>query len=131
MRKAPGLEATGQGKHMGKFLFTAHYSSGSWARMVKSHDDRTAATRSLVESLGGSLDLMYWTARDGVAHTIAELPDLVSARTVVNTVVKTGAFASVKVEEVLTQDQLSDTLALTRSAELFYEAPGKAAVERG
>jgi hypothetical protein len=99
--------------------------------MVKSPDDRTAATRSLMESLRGSLDQMYWTAHDGVAHTIAELPDLVSARTVVNTALKTGAFTSVKVQELLTQDQLSDTLTLTRSAEQFYEAPGKAAVEPG
>lgn len=116
---------------MGKYLFTAHYSTGSWARMVKSPDDRTAATRSLMESLRGSLDQMYWTAHDGVAHTIAELPDLVSARTVVNTALKTGVFTSVKVQELLTQDQLSDTLTLTRSAEQFYEAPGKAAVEPG
>jgi uncharacterized protein with GYD domain len=116
---------------MGRYLFTAHYSSGSWARMVKGLDDRTAAARSLIESLGGSVDQMYWTADDGAAHTIAELPDVVSARTVVNTAAKTGAFTSVKVQELLTQDQLSDTLMLTRSAQQFYEAPGKAAVETG
>jgi uncharacterized protein with GYD domain len=116
---------------MGKYLFTTHYSSGSWARMVRSPDDRVAAARSLMESLGGSVDQMYWTVDDGAAHTIAELPDLVSARTVVNTAVKTGAFTSVKVQELLTQDQLSDALTLTRSAEQFYEAPGQAAVEPG
>ena len=59
---------------MGKYMFTAHYSSGSWARMVKSSDDRTAVMRSLVESLGGSLDQIYWTAHDGAAHAIADLP---------------------------------------------------------
>jgi uncharacterized protein with GYD domain len=116
---------------MGKYMFTAHYSSGSWARMVKGPDDRTAASRALIESLGGSVDQIYWTADDGAAHTIAELPDLVSARTVVNTAARTGAFTSVKVQELLTQDQLRDTLILTRSAQQFYEAPGKAAVETG
>jgi uncharacterized protein with GYD domain len=116
---------------MGKYMFTARYSSGSWARMVKSSDDRTASMRSLVESLGGSLDLMYWTAHDGAAHTIAELPDTVSARTAANTAFKTGAFTSVKAQELLSQDQLSDTLTLTRSAQQFYEAPGQAAVEPG
>jgi uncharacterized protein with GYD domain len=116
---------------MGKYLFTAQYSSGSWARMVKSADDRVAASRSLLESLGGSLDQIYWTADDGAAHTLAELPDLLSARTVVNTLAQSGAFASVKVQELLSQDQLSDTLTLTRSTQQFYEAPGKAAVEPG
>jgi uncharacterized protein with GYD domain len=116
---------------MGKYLFTAHYSSGSWARMVSCPDDRVASVRSLMESLGGSLEQIYWTARDGAAHVIAELPDLVAARTVVNTGLKTGAFTGVKVEELLSQDQLSDTLTLARSAQEFYEAPGKAAVEPG
>jgi uncharacterized protein with GYD domain len=116
---------------MGKYMFTAHYSSGSWARMVNSADDRTAAMRSLLESVGGSLDRIYWTANDGEAHAIADLPDAVAARTVANTAFKTGAFTSVKAQELLTQDQLSDTLTLTRSAQQVYEAPGKAAVEPG
>jgi uncharacterized protein with GYD domain len=116
---------------MSKYLFTAHYTSGSWARMVKSPDDRIAATRSLIESLGGSVDQMYWTADDGAAHTIAELPDLMSARTVANTAAQTGAFTKVKVQELFSQDQLSGTLTLTRGAQEFYEAPGKAAVETG
>jgi uncharacterized protein with GYD domain len=116
---------------MGKYIFTAQYSSGSWARMVRSADDRTAAMRSLVESVGGSLDLMYWTAADGAAVVIVELPDSVSARTVANTAFKTGAFTSLKAQELLTQAQLSDALTLTRSAQQAYEAPGKAAVEPG
>jgi uncharacterized protein with GYD domain len=116
---------------MGKFLFTAHYSSGSWARMVKCPGDRIASVRSLMESLGGSLDQIYWTACEGAAYVIAELPDAVAARTAVNTGLKTGAFTNVKVEELLSQDQLSDTLTLARSAQQFYEAPGKAAVEPG
>jgi uncharacterized protein with GYD domain len=116
---------------MGKYMFTGHYSSGSWARMVKSPDDRSAALRSLMESLGGSFDQVYWTANDGAAHIIAELPDVLAARTAANTFVKTGAFASVQAQELLSQDQLSDTLALTRSAQEFYDAPGQAAVESG
>lgn len=116
---------------MGKYMFTAHYSSGSWARMVTSSDDRTAALRSLVESLGGSLDQLYWTAHDGAAHAIADLPDSVSAAVAANTAFKTGAFTSVQAQELLTHDQLSDTLTLTKSAQQFYEAPGMAAAEPG
>jgi hypothetical protein len=54
-----------------------------------------------------------------------------SARTVANTAAQTGAFTKVKVQEVFSQDQLSGTLTLTRAAQQFYEAPGKAAVETG
>ena len=82
-----------------------------------------------VEALGGSLDQLYWTAHDGAAHAIADLPDSASAMTVANTAFKTGAFTSVKAQELLTEAQLSDTLTLTQCAQQVYEAPGKAAVE--
>ena len=118
-----------RGKQMAKYMFTGQYTSGSWARLVKSREDRTAAVRSLLESLGGSLDQIYWTAHNGAVHTIAELPDAMSAKTFVNTTLKTGAFTSVEAAELLSQDQLTDTLVLTRSAQEFYEAPGKSAVE--
>jgi uncharacterized protein with GYD domain len=114
---------------MGKYMFTVYYSSGSWARLVKSSDDRTAAVRSLMESLGGSLDQLYFGAHNLKARAIAELPDAMAAKAAVTAGVKTGAFTNVKVEELLTQDQLSDTLTPARSAEEFCEAPGKSAAE--
>lgn len=114
---------------MGKYLLTAHYTSGSWARLVKAADDRTAQVRSLIESLGGSLDVIYWDAYSCASHAIADLPDAVAAKTFVNTVIKTGAFTGCKAHELLTQEQLRDTLTLTRSAQQFYEAPGTAVLE--
>jgi len=114
---------------MGKYVFTAKYSSGSWARLVNGSDDRVATTRSLIESLGGSLEIIYWAAQSGTAHAIADLPDELAAKAVVTAVFETGAFASVEAEELLTQEQLRDTLVLTRSAQEFYEAPGKPAVD--
>lgn len=114
---------------MGKYLLTGRYSSGSWARLVNSSDDRTAAVRSLIESLGGSLDLMYWTANDVTVHAIAEFPDAVSAKAFVTTTFKSGAFTNVEARELLTQDQLRDTLMLARSADEFYQVPGIASVE--
>jgi uncharacterized protein with GYD domain len=114
---------------MSKYLFTAHYTSGSWARLVKTADDRTAQVRSLLEVLGGSLDLMYWDAYSRASYAVVGLPDAVAAKTFVNTILKTGAFTTVKAHELLTEEQLNDSLTLTRSAQQFYEAPGRAAVE--
>jgi uncharacterized protein with GYD domain len=114
---------------MPKYLFTAQYSSGSWARLVKGCDDRTANVRSLVESLGGSLEAIYWGAHTCAAHAIAELPDGIAAKAAINTALRTGAFASVEATELLSQEQLSDTLLLARSSEQFYEAPGTSAVQ--
>jgi len=114
---------------MSKYMFTAHYSSGSWARLVRNYDDRTIALRSLIESLGGTLEALYWAAHSLAAHAIAELPDSISAKAVVTTTVETGAFTSVEAQELLSEEQLHDTLLLSRSAAEFYQAPGKSAIE--
>jgi hypothetical protein len=113
---------------MATYMFTAHYTSGSWARLVRTADDRPAKVRSLLETLGGSLDLIYWDAYSRAAYAIAGLPDAVAAKTFVNTLLETGAFTTVKAHQLLTQEQLRDSLMLTRSAQQFYEAPGAAAV---
>jgi hypothetical protein len=85
--------------------------------------------RSLIESLGGSLDMIYWAAQSGTAQAVADLPDELAAKAVVTTTLKTGAFISVEAEELLTQEQLRDSLVLTRSAQMFYDAPGKPAID--
>jgi len=112
---------------MSKYMFTGHYSNGSWARLVQASDDRASAFDTLLRSVDGSLDVMYWSVRNGAVRAIAELPDAMTAKAVVTAIVKTGAFTSVEVEELLSQEQLHDTLVLARSAEMFYEAPGQAA----
>jgi uncharacterized protein with GYD domain len=114
---------------MSKYLFTGHYTAGSWARLVKGHDDRITKARALAESLGGSLDCVYWDAHTGAAHVIADFPDGVSSLALRTTLLRTGAFADVEAVELLSQDQLSDSLALTRAAQQFFEAPGAVAVE--
>jgi uncharacterized protein with GYD domain len=114
---------------MSKYLFTAQYSSASWARLVRSSDDRVAAVRSMLEALGGSLDHVYWGAHSSAAHVIADLPDAISAKAVLTTVMETGAFTNVEATELLGQEELRDSLVLARSAQEFFDAPGKAAVE--
>lgn len=114
---------------MGKYMFTFQYSAGSWARLVKASDDRAVAGRSLLACLGGSLDVLYWSAQSSAAYAIVELPDAISAKAAVTAGFETGAFASVDVEELLSQEQLNDMLMLTRAAEEFYVAPGRSVVE--
>ena len=113
---------------MRKYMFTGVYSSASWARLVQGFDDRATAFGTLLRSLGGSLDAIYWTAGNGEVRAIAELPDALAAKAVVTATVKTGAFSTVEVEELLSEDQLRDTLVLARSVGAFYEPPGASAV---
>jgi uncharacterized protein with GYD domain len=45
---------------MPKYLAVGAYSAGTWARMMRSMDDRVEIARKFAESLGGPLDCIYW-----------------------------------------------------------------------
>jgi len=104
------------------------YTNGSWARMLKIADDREAAVRELLDSVGGSLEHMWWDVTTGSAYVIAQLPDAVTAAAVMTASAKTGGFSAVKAHEMLTQEQLRDALALARSCDGAFQPPGAAAV---
>ena len=114
---------------MPKFVITFTYSSGSWARMLRVADDRRAAVAGLMEHLNGRLELMYWGVESAQAFVIAELPDSLSATAAITAATETGAFKDVQVREVLTQEQLREVVALAKSSEAAYRAPGAAAIE--
>jgi uncharacterized protein with GYD domain len=115
---------------MAKFVMTFYYSSGSWARMLQVADDRYAAVSELLEHLHGHLDAIYWGVESAQAYVIADLPDSVSATAAVTAASKTGAFKDVQVHEVHTREQLHDVIALAKSSENIYRAPGASAMER-
>jgi hypothetical protein len=108
---------------MSKFIFQVSYSSGSWARMLKTVDDRTAAVRSLMDSLNGSLEQVYWAADMRSAFALA-VPDSTAGCGNSGSMAKTGAFTSVGVDELLAQDQLTDVRQLAGAAAEAYVVPG-------
>lgn len=110
---------------MPKYLANFTYSSGSWARLINTPDDRIAAARRVVQALGGTLECIYWQmdSEDGMA--IADFPDSVSASAVEAAIYKTGAFRSVNGHELLTQQQIRDRLVMARDAAQVYEVPGQ------
>ncbi len=115
---------------MPRYMFTFNYSAGSLARMLKVADDRRAALSGLMEHLDGKLELVYWGVQTTYAYVIAELPDSVMAAAVAAACTKTGAFRDVEVDEVLTQEQVHDVIALAKASEGFYSPPGAAAIEQ-
>ncbi len=110
---------------MSKYMTLFTYSSGSWARLINSPGDRVAAARDLVESLGGSLDCIYWLLGTNDGVVIEDLPDSVTAEAVTTAVSKTGAFKSVETHELLTAQQITDALVLARDASQVYKVPGQ------
>lgn len=114
------------GAAMRKYLATFTYSSGSWARLINSAEDRTRAAQNVIESLGGKLECIYWqmdSEEDGLV--IAEFPDSLAADSVQTAINRTGAFKSVDTHELLSEQQLRERLVPARDAAQVYEVPGQ------
>jgi uncharacterized protein with GYD domain len=110
---------------MAKYAFFFSYTGDAWARMISAPGDRTAAVRQVIGSLGGSLECIYWMfgSHDGMA--IADLPDSASAAAISIAVGSTGAFAHNQTHELLTQDQLRESLQRAGTAAQAFQPPGR------
>jgi len=111
---------------MPKYIAVGSYSSGSWARLMRRMDDRIAAARSIAESLGGSLDCIYWEISTRSVYAIVDMPDSVAMAAATAVLTQTGAFKHVDSHELLTQDQLSEVLDLAGDVSQLYRVPGDA-----
>jgi uncharacterized protein with GYD domain len=110
---------------MAKYVTFFTYTSEAWARMIQSPGDRTAAVRQLTDSVGGSVECVYWMfgAQDGLV--IFDVPDSVSAAALSVAVGSTGSFKSLETRELLSQEQLSQVLSRSKTAAQAYQAPGR------
>ena len=110
---------------MPKYAIFFTYSSDTWAQMMKSPGDRAAAVRQLADSVGGSLESLYWMfgAHDGIA--IADVPDSVSAAALSVAVGSTGAIKDLETHELFTQEQLNQRLLRAKDAAQVYQPPGR------
>jgi hypothetical protein len=65
----------------------------------------------------------YWQLWTHAGFVIADLPDSVTAGALTTAVAKTSAFKSVEPHDLVTQQQLRETVDLARDAAQVYEAP--------
>ncbi|HXZ78136.1 MAG TPA: GYD domain-containing protein [Streptosporangiaceae bacterium] len=110
---------------MAKYASFFSYSSETWARMINSPGDRSAALRQVLDVVGGSLESIHWMfgPYDGIA--ILQVPDSISAAAVSVAVGSTGTFKHLETHELFTQDQLSQTLAQAKNVTRTYQPPGQ------
>jgi len=110
---------------MAKYAVFFTYSSDAWARMVRNPGDRTAVIRQLAESVGGSLESIYWMlgAQDGMV--IVDAPDSLRVAAVSIAVGSSGTLKNVETHELFTQDQIGQILSLASGAAQVYRPPGE------
>ena len=110
---------------MAKYVTFFTYTSEAWARMIQSPGDRTAAVRQLIDSLGGSVESIYWMFGPHDGLVISDAPDSISAAALSVTVGSTGSFKHLETHELLNQEQLSQVLSRSKDATQAYQAPGQ------
>jgi len=109
---------------MAKYMTLFTYTSEAWARMVENPGDRSATVRRLADSLGGSVECLYWGLGSYDGIVILDLPDSISAASLSVTVGSTGAFKDLQTHELLTQEQLGQALSRSKNAAQAYQPPG-------
>ena len=79
----------------------------------------------MLDSVGGSLDTLYWMFGDYDGMVIFDVPDSASAAAVSLAAGSSGAFKHLQTHELFTQEQLGETLARAKSTTRVYQPPGQ------
>ena len=107
---------------MALYLTRFSYTPETWARLIERPEDRRAAARTYIESVGGQLHGFWYAfgAHDG--FTLWEAPDNVSMAAVVVAIGAGGALSPIETTVLLTVDETMD--ALRRAQQVRYRPPG-------
>ena len=108
---------------MPMYLTRFRYTPEAWARLVRNPEDRRAAARQYIESVGGKLHGFWYAFGDHDGYNLWEAPDNVSMAATVIAIGAGGALASCETTVLLT---VEETLAaLEKASAIVYRRPGE------
>ena len=114
-----------QPSDMHYYLEMFKYTDHAIKAMMENPQDRTAATRKLIEGLGGKLDGFYFyaTGGDWDGIVLVELPDSVTAEALYVTVQTTGNFQKQAIIPLMTGEQFRAAMEKAQQARTGYTPP--------
>ena len=114
---------------MPKYLALFSYAPDAMAAMIENPADRETAVRSVLDSVGGSLESMYWMfgSHDGIA--IVDAPDSLTMAGISAAISSTGSISS-ETHELFTADEVHRILATARQARDHFAAARRIRVAR-
>ena len=104
------------------YLSRFGYTPETWARLTGNPEDRRAAARSYIESVGGKLHGFWYAFGEHDGYTLWEAPDNVSMAAVALALSGGGALASLETTVLMTVEETIE--ALGRTEQVQYRAPG-------
>lgn len=105
---------------MGKYLFKANYhGDGIKGLMNEGGSKRRDAASAAIESVGGSLDCMYYAFGETDVYGICDVPDVASA-TALSLMINSSGAVSINLTPLMTVEDVD--AAMTKSPS--YRGPG-------
>jgi uncharacterized protein with GYD domain len=104
------------------YLTKFSYTPETWSRMIGNPEDRRAAAKEYIESVGGKLHGFWYAFGSHDGYNLWEAPDNVSMAAVALAITSGGALSSLETTVLLTVDETLD--ALRKAEQIQYRAPG-------
>ncbi len=109
---------------MAKYVMFFSYTSETWAGLINHPEDRVTVARQVVESVGGTLESIYWMLGDRDGLAIVDAPDSVTAAAISLAVTGSGAFKHNETRALLSQDELTGALRRAQELATAFRPPG-------
>ncbi|HYS01214.1 MAG TPA: GYD domain-containing protein [Candidatus Eisenbacteria bacterium] len=109
---------------MAKYAFLGGYTTETWARFVQNPGDRAALVRKAAESVGGKLDVLYWTFGEDDFLAIFDAPDDLTMAAISVGAGTSGSLRNVRTIKLITADELQKVLAKAKTVAGAYVPPG-------
>jgi uncharacterized protein with GYD domain len=106
---------------MPKYLIQVAYTQESWAKMVKSPQDRQQAVAPAVESVGGKFEHAYLAFGEYDLVGIVDVPDNVSMAALSISVASTGSVQDFVTTPLMTMDEA--VAAMKKAGSVSYTPP--------
>ena len=108
---------------MPMYLTRFSYTPETWARLLKNPEDRRAAARQYIESVGGTLHGFWYAFGERDGYNLWEAPDNVSMAAVAIAIGAGGALSSIETTVLFS---VEETLAaLKQASSIAYRPPGQ------
>jgi uncharacterized protein with GYD domain len=105
------------------YLMRFSYTPKTWSRLVENPEDRRAAAREYIETVGGSLQGFWYGFGEYDGYALFEAPDAVSMAGVVIAISSGGALRTVETTQLFTVEELLE--ALRAAGSVKYRRPGE------
>jgi uncharacterized protein with GYD domain len=104
------------------YLTRFSYTPDAWTKLMQNPEDRRAAAKEYIESVGGKLHGFWYAFGDHDGYNLWEAPDNVSMAAVGIAISGGGALSSFQTTVLLCVEEALD--AMRKASSIIYQRPG-------